>query len=45
MIKFFLGILKDSGKLGKISSKVLDCRSFQVLELWAWKGRKQGLNF
>ena len=33
MIKFFLGILKDSGELGKISSKVLDCRSFQVLEL------------
>ena len=44
MVKFFLGILKDGGELGKIIGKVLDCRSFQVLELGAGKERKQGLN-
>ena len=28
MVKFFLGVLKDYGKLGEIIGKVLDCRSF-----------------
>ena len=44
MVKFFLGILKGGGELGKIIGKVLDCRSFQMLELGARKERQQGLN-
>ena len=44
MVKFFLGILKGGGELGKIIGKVLNCRSFQVLELGARKERQQGLN-
>ena len=39
MVKFFLGILKGGGELGKIIGKVLDRRSFQVLELGAGKKR------
>lgn len=44
LIKFFLGSLKGSSELGKISGKVLDCRNFQILELGVRKERQQGLN-